>query len=50
VRFSGLPAQVHGKRAGTVIFEEPRQVDAEQGSFADWFGPFEVHIYQFRKK
>ncbi len=50
VRFSGLPAEIHGAGAGSVVFEEPRKVDAEHGSFADWFGPFEVHVYQFRKK
>ena len=50
VRFSGLPQEIHGAGAGTVVFEEPRKVDAEHGSFADWFGPFEVHVYQFRKK
>ncbi len=50
VRFSGLPQKVHGEGAGTVVFEEPRKVDAEHGSFADWFGPFEVHVYQFRQK
>jgi hypothetical protein len=50
VRFSGLPREIHGEGAGTVIFEEPRKVDAQQGSFADWFGPFEVHVYQFKKK
>ena len=50
VRFSGLPQEIHGEGAGTVVFEEPRNVDAVHGSFADWFGPFEVHVYQFRKK
>ena len=50
VRFIGLPAEIHGQGVGTVVFEEPRKVDAERGSFADWFGPFEVHVYQFRKK
>ncbi len=50
VRFSGLPQEIHGPGAGTVVFEEPRKVDAEHGTFADWFGPFEVHVYQFRRK
>jgi hypothetical protein len=50
VRFSGLPREIHGAGAGTVVFEEPRKVDAEHGSFADWFGPFEVHVYQFRQQ
>ena len=50
VRFNGLPQDIQGKGAGTVVFEEPRKVDAEHGSFADWFGPFEVHVYRFRRK
>jgi len=50
VRFSGLPQEIHGQAAGTVVFEEPRKVAAERGSFADWFGPFEVHVYQFRRR
>ena len=50
VRFSGLPETVNGTGAGAVVFEEPRKVDAEKGSFADWFGPFEVHVYQFKRK
>jgi hypothetical protein len=49
VRFSGLPGEIRGNGAGTVIFEEPRKVDVENGSFTDWFGPSEVHVYQFKK-
>jgi hypothetical protein len=49
VRFSGLPKSLHGQGAGTVLFEEPRKVDVENGSFADWFGPFEVHVYRFAR-
>jgi hypothetical protein len=49
VRFRGLPREIHGPGAGTVVFEEPRTVDAEHGTFADWFGPFEVHVYRFSK-
>jgi hypothetical protein len=49
VRFSGLPQEINGKDAGTVVFEEPRKVDAEHGTFADWFGPFEVHVYRFSR-
>ena len=49
MRFSGLPPQINGEGTGTVLFEEPRKVDAEHGSFADWFGPFEVHVYRFSK-
>ncbi len=46
VRFSGLPA---GLAKGAVVFEEPRTVEAKDGSFADWFGPNEVHVYKFSK-
>ncbi len=49
VRFSGLPKSITGQGAGTVVFEEPRNVDVEQGSFTDWFGPFEVHVYRFSR-
>jgi hypothetical protein len=48
-RFSGLPREVHGPGVGAVVFEEPRRVDAEHGTFADWFGPFEVHVYRFSR-
>lgn len=47
VRFSGLPTEC---KAGTVVFEEPRKVEATDGSFADWFGPFDVHVYKFSRK
>jgi hypothetical protein len=50
VRFRGLPPEIHGENAGTVILEEPRKVEAQHGTFADWFGPFEVHVYEFSKK
>jgi hypothetical protein len=46
VRFSGLP---EGVVEGEVMFESPRRVTAEKGSFTDWLGPFEVHVYRFRK-
>ena len=47
VRFSGLPAEC---KNGSVMFEEPRTVEASNGSFTDWFGPFEVHVYKFGRK
>ena len=34
---------------GTVMFEEPRTVEVKDGSFTDWFGPHEVHVYKFSK-
>ena len=45
-RFNGLPENATG---GEVLFESPRKVEIKQGAFADWFGPFEVHVYRFRR-
>jgi hypothetical protein len=45
-RFSGLPEHATG---GEVLFESPRKVEIKQGAFTDWFGPFEVHVYRFRR-
>src|SRR5207302_7419694 len=44
VTFHGLPAYVS---AGELLFESPRKVTARAGSFTDWFGPNEVHVYRF---
>ena len=44
--FSGLPAWA-GR--GEVLFEAPRVVEAKEGKFTDWFGPFEVHVYRFSR-
>ena len=46
VRFTGLPGSCG---SGQVVFEEPRQVQAKAGSFTDWFGPHDVHVYRFRR-
>jgi hypothetical protein len=46
VKFDGLPAEY---KAGEVVFEEPRGVKVDGGAFTDWFGPWEVHVYRFRK-
>jgi hypothetical protein len=46
VSFSGLSA---GVTDGEVLFEQPRHVQVATGSFTDWFGPNEVHVYRFRK-
>jgi hypothetical protein len=35
---------------GTVMFEEPRTVEVKDGSFADWFAPYDVHVYKFTRK
>jgi hypothetical protein len=44
VTFSGLPSWAG---LGELMYEEPRKVTASNGSFTDWFGPFEVHVYRF---
>ncbi len=46
VSFSGLPAEIS---SGEVLFEEPRTVSVSEGSFTDWFGPNEVHVYRFSR-
>jgi hypothetical protein len=45
-RFSGLPERTTG---GEVLFESPRKVEIKQEAFTDWFGPFEVHVYRFKR-
>jgi hypothetical protein len=44
--FTGLPASL---TTGEVLFEAPRKVAVKDGKFTDWFAPFEVHIYHFRR-
>ena len=44
VTFRGLPADVS---TGDLLYESPRKVTANGGSFTDWFGPNEVHAYRF---
>lgn len=46
VKFSGLPRDV---TTGDLLYEEPRKVTAKDGSFSDWFGPNEVHVYRFAR-
>jgi hypothetical protein len=46
IKFSGLPS---GIADGTLLYEEPRAVKVTEGSFTDWFGPHEVHLYRFRR-
>ena len=46
VRFSGLPQSCG---TGQVLFEEPRVVQAKAGSFTDWFAPYDVHVYRFKR-
>jgi hypothetical protein len=47
VRFTGLPAWAAD---GEVLYESPRRVQAKAGTFADWFAPFDVHVYHFRRQ
>jgi hypothetical protein len=44
-RFTGLPRELTD---GEVLFESPRRVTAKDGTFTDWFAPFDVHVYRFR--
>ena len=46
VEFTGLPA---GAGEGVVLFEEPRKVTATGGTLKDWFAPWDVHVYKFKK-
>jgi hypothetical protein len=46
VTFTGLPTSVSD---GDVLYEEPRKVQAKNGTLTDWFGPEEVHVYRLKK-
>lgn len=46
-RFTGLPLV---EREGEVPFESPRTITLKDGSWADWFAPFDVHVYRFQKR
>jgi hypothetical protein len=46
VEFRGLPVSA---AEGEVMFEPPRRVMAKDGTFTDWFAPFEVHVYRFKR-
>jgi hypothetical protein len=45
-KFTGLPSGISG---GDVVYEDPRKVEVKDGSFTDWFAPFDVHVYRFRR-
>jgi hypothetical protein len=47
VRFHGLPKEC---ATGEVVFEEPRKIEAKAGSFTEWFAPYNVHVYRFKKQ
>ena len=44
--FTGLPTEI---TEGEVMFESPRRVEAKDGAVADWFAPFDVHVYRFKR-
>jgi hypothetical protein len=46
IKFTGLPK---GIAEGSLLYEEPRTFQVKDGTFADWFGPHEVHLYRFRR-
>jgi len=46
-RFSGLSV---ASADGDVLFESARTVALKDGSWTDWFGPFEVHVYRFSRR
>ncbi|HWB52832.1 MAG TPA: hypothetical protein VG722_01520 [Tepidisphaeraceae bacterium] len=46
VKFTGLPLDIG---EGEVMYEPPRTVEAKDGSFTDWFGPNDVHVYCFHR-
>ncbi len=46
VKFTGLPPDLG---EGELMFEPPRKVIAKDGIFTDWFGPYEVHVFRFRR-
>jgi hypothetical protein len=47
VEFTGLPV---ADGASELMFESPRNVKVASGRFTDWFAPFEVHVYHFKRK
>jgi len=44
--FGGLPTDT---MEGEVLFQSPRNVQARDGKFTDWFAPFDVRVYRFRR-
>jgi hypothetical protein len=47
VQFTGLPNDMGD---GNVLFESPRKVATKNGSFSDWFAPYDVHVYKFPRR
>lgn len=46
VEFAGLP---NDAGEAEVMYESPRKVAAKDGKFKDWFAPFDVHVYHFKR-
>jgi hypothetical protein len=46
VEFTNLP---FADGQGEVMYESPRTIEVAHNKFTDWFGPFEVHIYHFKR-
>lgn len=44
--FSGIP---QGYTLAKVLYEDPRTVNLKDGKLADWFAPFDVHVYHLKK-
>lgn len=47
INLNGMPSV---KGEGEVLFESPRKVEVKDGTFSDWFAPFDVHVYRFKRK
>jgi hypothetical protein len=47
VKFTGLPQDLG---EGDVLYESPRTVAAKDGTFSDWFAPYDVHVYKFSRR
>jgi hypothetical protein len=46
VTFTGIPT---GYTQAKILFEEPAVVAVQNNAFSHYFGPFDVHVYQFKK-
>ena len=46
MKFTGLPTSIS---TGDVLYEEPRKIELKDGEFSDWFAPFDVHVYRFKR-
>lgn len=46
ILFEGLPPT---EPTAEVMFESPRKLKIDNGKFADWFGPFDVHVYKLKR-